>query len=85
MLWVPAASVAIEKVAVPFARADEPSDVEPSSSVTLPAGVGPEAAATVMLNITAVPGAICVADAESVVVVATTAVLAGCTTNNTAE
>ena len=82
---MPVASVAIEKVAVPFVRADEPNDVVPSRSVTLPVGVGPDAAATVMLKMTAVPGAICVADAERVVVVATSAVLAGCTTNSAAE
>jgi hypothetical protein len=85
MLWVPAVSDEIETADVPFDRADVPNDVDPSSRVTLPAGAGPDAAATVTLNVTNVPGAICVADAERVVVVATTAVPAGSTTNNIAE
>ena len=85
MLWVPAASDAMVNVAAPPARADVPSEVEPSSNVTLPAGADPAAAATATLNVTLWPTAICVADAVRLVVVAVTAVAFGWITNRTAE
>jgi len=85
MLCVPAASDAIEKVAVPFDRDDVPKDVEPSSRVTFPEGVEPDAAVTVTLKATFCPAVICAVEAETVVLVAMTVVALGCTTNKTAE
>jgi hypothetical protein len=77
MLWVPAASDAIVNVAAPFARAEVPSDVEPSSRVTSPVGADPAAAVTVTLKVTLCPTVICVADAERAVVVEVTVVALG--------
>jgi hypothetical protein len=77
MLWVPAASVAIVNVAAPFASAEVPNDVAPSSNVTFPAGADPAAAVTVTLNVTLCPTVICVADADSVVVVEVTVATLG--------
>jgi hypothetical protein len=85
MLWVPAASDAIVNVAAPFDRADVPSDVEPSSSVTFPAAADPAAGVTVTLKVTLWPTVICAADAERLVVVAVTVAALGWITNKTAE
>jgi hypothetical protein len=85
MLWVPAVSDAIVNEAAPFARAEVPSDVAPSSKVIFPVGVDPAAAVTVTLKVTLWPTVICVADAERLLVVAVTAAALGCTTNKTAE
>jgi hypothetical protein len=85
MLWVPAASDEMLKVAAPFVREAVPSDVEPSINVTVPEGVDPAVAATATLKATDCPTLICVADAERLVVVLTAVETLGCTTNNTAE
>jgi hypothetical protein len=85
MLCAPAASDVIVNVAAPFARADVPSDVEPSIKVTFPAGADPAAAVTATLNVTLWPTVICVADAARAVVVEVTVLAGGCTTNKTAE
>lgn len=85
MLWVPAASVVMVKVAAPFDSADVAIDVEPSSRATAPEGVDPDAAVTATLKVTDCPALIWVADAERVVVVAAAVEALGCTTNMTAE
>jgi hypothetical protein len=77
MLWVPAASDAIVNVAAPFARAEVPSDVEPSSNVTFPAGVDPAAAVTVTLKVTLCPTVIWEAEAERAVEVEVAVVAPG--------
>jgi hypothetical protein len=58
MLCVPPVSDAIVKVTVPFDREAIPSDVEPSSSVTVPEGVGPAVAVTPTLKTTLCPAVI---------------------------
>ena len=85
ILCVPAVSVARVNVADPFVREAVPRDVEPSNSVTVPAGEDPEAAVTATVKVTDCPALICPADAESAVVVVIAVVEEGCTTNNTAE
>ena len=77
MLWVPAASDVMVKLAAPFDKEAVPIDVVPSSSVTVPEGVEPAAAATVTLKVTDCPALICAADAETVVVVAVAVVALG--------
>jgi hypothetical protein len=85
MLWVPAASDVIVNVTAPLARADVPSGVEPSSSVTLPAAAEPAAGVTESLKVTLWPTVICAADAERLDVVAVTVAALGWITNKTAE
>jgi hypothetical protein len=85
MLWVPAASDEMFKVAAPFVREAVPSDAEPSIKVMVPEGADPVVAATTTLKVTDCPTLICVADAERLVVVLTAVETFGCTTNNTAE
>lgn len=85
MLCVPAESDDIVKLAAPLARVAEAREVEPSIKLTVPDGVGPLAAETVTLKVSDCPALICVAEADSEVVVAEAAVAAGCTTNKSAE
>jgi hypothetical protein len=85
MLFVPAVSVAMVNVADPFVREAVPKDVVPSISVTVPVGADPEAAVTATVKVTDCPALICMADAESAVVVVTAVVEEGWTTNNVAE
>ena len=82
---MPAVSVVMVKAAAPLDKVALPSDVVPSSRVTVPAGAEPDAAATVTLKVTGCPTMIWVADAASVVVVLAADETAGWITNNTAE
>ena len=52
ILCVPAASVAIVNVADPFVREAVPREVEPSNSVTVPAGEDPADAVTATVKVT---------------------------------
>jgi hypothetical protein len=85
MLCAPAASDVIVNVAAPFARADVPSDIEPSIKVTFPTAADPAAGVTVTLKVTLCPTVIWVVDAARAVVVEVTVLASGCTTNKTAE
>ena len=85
MLWVPAASEVMVNVAVPLVSVAVPSEVEPSSRVTVPEGVAPAEAATPTVKVTDCPTLSWAVDAVRLVVVVAAGAAAGCTTNMIAE